>query len=96
MQIASLLRFAGNRQAAQGSLNQSLFKVFQKQHPVFCVTDRTPLQGVPHLSSYGSWDRLQALHKRKKIDGLQKTIKTQKKAHKNQDMRVKTESTRIN
>lgn len=78
------------------NLNQSLFKVFQKQHPVFCVTDRTPLQGVPYLSSYGSWDRLQALHKQKKIDGLQKTIKTQKKAHKNQDMRVKTESTRIN
>lgn len=76
------------------NLNQSLFKVFQKQHPVFCMTDRTPVQGVPHLSSYGSWDRLQALHKRKKIDGLQKNNTTKKK--KKKPIKIKTWEWRLN
>lgn len=74
------------------NLNQSLFKVFQKQHPVFCVTDWTPVQGVPHLSSYGSWDRLQAPHKWKKIDGLQKPIQPKKK----EPIKIKTLEWRLN
>lgn len=73
------------------NLNQSS-QVFQKQHPVFCMTDRTPVQGVPHLSSYGSWDRLQALHKRKKIDGLQKNNTTKKK----KPIKIKTWEWRLN